>query len=107
MKTYLAVTTAIPLPGKDGYLYFPAEFDVAEGSTEEQAIEEVRFALVRDGVVKCHRLTCPPGDPGKPRKITFRQPVILGVNAVQMISAPHFLIVGAVERQTRPIPERT
>lgn len=90
MKVIFSVTTTIPT--KSAFVWWPAEFDVPDDLTGEEALDYVIDVLIEDRLIRCSKIELEPGE-GRERVIRNRVPLILGANVVGTITELHLPLV--------------
>ena len=74
--------------GKNGFVWWPCEYDAPADMTDREVIEEICEVLAEDGVIHLIKLETYMGSDGV-RKITARLPVVLSKAMVGTITPLH------------------
>lgn len=87
----ISVTTTIPT--REGVVWWACEANVPEAYTEDEALDWINSTLIEDRTMRLTRLELDKGGGGDTRYVRKRQPVILGINAVGMITLMHLKLI--------------
>lgn len=91
----LTVSITLNVVAEKGPVWWPAEIEVPESYSDEQALAAIDEVLRVDGRIKVTKLRlrdAPPDQKGK--VIVSREPALVSASIIGTITMPHFRIVG-------------